>query len=193
MATPFYCYVDESGQDTLGELFIVSTVLISGGKEELIAFCEEVERISGKGKFKWGKAKHRLRLDYMRRIFADPRFRGCLGFSIFRDCEDFDLATIESIAMTIQAREAEEAAKARIYVDGLSARKRHLYGSSLRKMGLSRHTVKGVPRDENHALIRLADAVAGFVRDAITEDRQEVRSLFEQGVESGVLAKVYEE
>jgi hypothetical protein len=33
----FYCYVDETGQDTMGELFIVSVVVSSSQRDELAA------------------------------------------------------------------------------------------------------------------------------------------------------------
>ena len=47
-----YCYVDETGQDTLGELFIVSVVVNSADRDALVAVLEKIERTSGKGKVK---------------------------------------------------------------------------------------------------------------------------------------------
>ncbi len=39
----FYCYVDETGQDTAGRFFLVSVVLIdSGKKDELENQLEEI-------------------------------------------------------------------------------------------------------------------------------------------------------
>jgi hypothetical protein len=60
-----YCYVDETGQDTEGRLFVVAVVVIGLEKDRLLQLCEDMESISGKGKFKWGKAGYRQRMVYL--------------------------------------------------------------------------------------------------------------------------------
>jgi len=85
-----YCYVDETGQDTQGKLFVVSVVVSSNERDELLKLCEEIEKESGKGKFKWGKAEKKLRLDYLKRIFKTKIFKGKLRYSVFRDTKDYD-------------------------------------------------------------------------------------------------------
>ncbi len=55
MTKKFFCYVDESGQDTLRELFIVSVVMTSQERDQLRQVCEEIERRSRKGQRKWVK------------------------------------------------------------------------------------------------------------------------------------------
>ncbi len=52
-----FCYVDESGQDTEGQLFIVSVVLAQAERDSLISLWEQIEQQSGKGSSKWVKAK----------------------------------------------------------------------------------------------------------------------------------------
>ena len=47
-----YCYVDETGQDTKGKLFIISIVLTERERDELEKRIEEIEQKSGKGKLK---------------------------------------------------------------------------------------------------------------------------------------------
>ena len=54
-----YCYVDESGHDTLGRIFIVSVVVVKREKDELLGFCELCEKESGKKGTKWRKDKKR--------------------------------------------------------------------------------------------------------------------------------------
>lgn len=46
-----YCYVDENGQDTKGDIFIVSVVVTGKERDRLLNLCEEIEVESGKGKF----------------------------------------------------------------------------------------------------------------------------------------------
>ena len=51
-----------------------------------------------------------------------------------------------------------------VYIDGLSKHMVNVVGVGLRRYGLMVGKVKGL-KDEQSALIRLSDAVAGFVRD----------------------------
>ena len=60
-------YVDESGQDTRGRLFIVAVVAVEKS-DELSRLCESLEEVSGKGKAKWGKADKNKRLAYLRDV-----------------------------------------------------------------------------------------------------------------------------
>ena len=55
--TKYYCYVDETGQDTKGKLFIVAIVIVADKREELIKRIEQVELSSQKYLRKWQKSK----------------------------------------------------------------------------------------------------------------------------------------
>jgi hypothetical protein len=59
-------------------------------------------------------------------------------------------------------------------------------GLQLRRSGVHAKKVKGIKKDENDALIRLADAVCGLVRGAI-EGQSAMQTLFEQGIQIGAL------
>ena len=174
-----YCYVDETGQDTQGKLFVVSVVVASNERDALMKLCEKIEKESGKGKFKWGKAEKKLRLDYVKRIFETKIFKGKLRYSVFRDTKDYDLATIVAVSKAIHFKEPAQGYTTLVYVDGLSKSKRHEYGSQLRKLGVPTRKVRGVTKDENNALTRLADAIAGFVRDALAKEQKDAEKLFE--------------
>ena len=174
-----YCYVDETGQDTQGKLFVVSVVVASNERDALMKLCEKIEKESGKGKFKWGKAEKKLRLDYVKRIFETKIFKGKLRYSVFRDTKDYDLATIVAVSKAVHFKEPKQGYTTLVYVDGLSKSKRHEYGSQLRKLGVPTRKVRGVTKDENNALTRLADAIAGFVRDALAKEQKDAEKLFE--------------
>jgi len=182
--------VDESGQDSEGKVFIVSVVVTSEQKDELLLLCEKIEKESGKGKFKWGKAQHKFRLKYLQRIFSNKLFKGILRYSIFNDTKDYDFATIKCIAKAVQYREPKQKYTTLIYIDGLSKAKRHEYGSRLRRLGVSTHKVQGVAKDENNTLTRLADAIAGFVRDVLDREDVDTQKLFREATRSGVLIEV---
>ena len=174
-----YCYVDETGQDTMGEIFIVSVVIIIDEKlkNELLAFCEELEKTSGKGKFKWGKARNDKRLNYLESIFRDNRFKKVLRYSLFSESKKYDELTIEGIAKAICWKEPKNYTSL-IYIDGLAKSKYREYTLKLRRRGASVQKVKGVRKNENNALTRLADAIAGFVRDVKEDKDQEAKKLF---------------
>ena len=48
-----YFYVDESGQDTKGQFFIVAIVISEQDADDLRMACLEIERLSRKGTRKW--------------------------------------------------------------------------------------------------------------------------------------------
>ena len=185
-----YCYVDESGQDTKGSVFIVSVVVTGKERNELLDLCEKIEKESAKNKDKWGRAKYIRRIDYISRIFSNKLFKGKLRYSIYHEQTSYDLATITGIAKAVHFKEPEEYT-ALVYVDGLSKNKRQEYGSELRKLGIPTRKVQGVNKDENNALIRLADAVAGFVRDVITDKKKgEIQELFKEAIKSSRLIEI---
>ena len=55
-------YVDETGWDTGGQIFIVSVAVTGQKRDELLELCEQLEKVSRKGKFKWNKARHNLQM-----------------------------------------------------------------------------------------------------------------------------------
>lgn len=185
-----YCYVDESGQDTGGKFFIVAVVILGQEWDELTSLVEQFEQESGKGKFKWGKAAHRKRVEYLRQVFAERQFGEKLRYSVFRGKTDFDLATIMAIAKAVNWRKPVVNYAVNVYVDGLSKSKRLEYSRQLHRLGVPIRQVRGITKDENNALTRLADAVAGLIRDAINDDNQEIKALFDSGKRRGVLVEV---
>lgn len=176
--------------ETRGQLFIVAVVALDTELHQLISLCETLEKASNKGENKWRKAKHSWRLDYMRRIFAREEFQGRLCYAVFRDMQEYERATVEAISRTVRYLSPAGEYRAAVYVDALSKSKRHVYGAMLRKTGVAVHKVQGVTKDENNALIRLADAVAGFVRDAIDGDSIEIVTLFREAEQAGTLIGV---
>lgn len=184
-----YCYVDESGQDTKGDIFIVSIVITGKERDELLTLCEQIEKESGKGKFKWGKAEYNRRMEYIKRIFSSKIFKGKLRYTVYKEQVNYDMATIMGIAKAVHFKEPKEYTTL-VYVDGLSKTKRQEYGSELRKLGVPTRKVQGVSRDENNALTRLADAIAGFVRDVL--DKRSL-SLLHKGKEGEDMEKLFKE
>ncbi len=75
-----FVYVDESGQDTKGEFFIVSVVIIEEYRDSIVEKLEHIELKINKHK-KWTKTKSILRKEYIT-IIKNSDF---LKYSIFFD------------------------------------------------------------------------------------------------------------
>jgi hypothetical protein len=185
-----YCYVDETGQDTQGKIFIVSIVIVDEEREELLKLCEQLEILSGKRKDKWGAAKHERRMRYLRHILADDRFNGKLRYSLFRHTRDYDASTIEGIAKGVLWNRSAKNFTSLVYVDGLSKTKRRQYAVGLRRYGVPTRKVMGVAKDESNALTRLADSIAGFVGDALKGRFKEIKELYERAKREQILIEV---
>jgi len=69
-AEKIYAFVDESGQETNGALFLVSVVVTGQEYERLNEMLIEIEDRSSKSLKKWSKARFEYRLAY---IESGPR------------------------------------------------------------------------------------------------------------------------
>jgi hypothetical protein len=185
-----YCYVDESGQDTFAQpnrrhIFVVGVVIANQNRDALSRACERYEQISGKGKFKWNSAERTRRLHYMHLILHDKRFRQVLRFSSFHHItkKDFDASTVKGIAWAALLSAPSPPFVIQVRVDGLAKKKRSEYRQGLKRMG----EVKGVPREKSSPLTRLADALAGMVRDADLGEDADAKELLGGAVAEGLI------
>jgi len=79
-----YAFVDESGQETAGRLFVVSVLILAEEREALLQRLEVMEARSGKQNTKWQKTRHSYRRAYMEEIRNVPLFHQTLFFDILR-------------------------------------------------------------------------------------------------------------
>jgi hypothetical protein len=189
-----YCYADESGQDTQAQpgrqqVFVVSIAIFDEKRDELEKVCQGYEQASGKRK-KWNKTRQRNRLDYIRRIIADPRFQDTLCYSISHPIThpDYDARTILGIAKAVKWKQPVDPYTVEVYVDGISGAKQSEYSLELRGLGIKVRRVHPA-RDESYPLIRLADAIAGLAREA-TEGSIEAAALLNQAIRKKVITEV---
>lgn len=191
MTTKFYCYVDETGQDTEGDIFIVS-VVVPENRDEILQYLEEVEQQSGKGKFKWGRARADKRLQYLETILQQRKYPLRIYYSVYKETKEYKTSTIITIVKAIQAIRNYKRYKFVISVDGLGAKDQRFYGSQIHKLGIPSRKVKGVKRDESNALIRLADSMCGFIRDVLEkeDDGKKLQSLYRKAIKNDLLKEV---
>ena len=164
-----YCYVDESGQDTGGRIFLVSVVIADEAREGMRDQLKNIEERSGKKKKKWAGATREQRKSYIRQVAAAKEFFGCLYYSKYQDTRAYVDLSILSTAKALHDK-AKPPYEATVIVDGLKRTERFRFGAGLRKLKVKVRKVRGI-KDQSDEFIRLADAIAGFVRDSLEGDQ----------------------
>ena len=160
-----YAYVDESGQDTAGRLFVVSVLLLAEERDALLQRLEDIETRSGKHNVKWQKTRYSYRQAYLEAIQQLRLLEQTLFFEVHRPHTDYMSLTALTTARAIQ-RKVHPPYKATVFVDGLRRHEIPLFSKGLRRLQIQTNKIRGVRREENDAFMRLADALCGLVRDA---------------------------
>lgn len=195
MTVKFFCYVDESGQDTQGQLFVVGVVLTSDQRDELKRHCEALEQQSGKRRLKWYEAEHTARMAYMRSLLHTLPSSVQLYFATYQHSLDYFGLTVDALARALQVTITDSAEnenyKVTVLIDGLPRGREQVVGSLLRRRGIRIDKVRGVKKEENDTLIRLADALCGFIR-LVLAGKAEAKTLFDEAIRQGSLRKVAE-
>lgn len=165
MSERWYAYIDESGQETEGRIFIVGAVVVGADQDALIGQLEAIETRSGKRHLKWQRARPVYRQAYMQELPGLERLRGCLFVSLFHDTRRYHEATALAAARALRLK-ARGPYKVTVLVDGLQRTQRRAFAQELRTARVNPYKVRGVLKEENNAMIRLADALCGLARDA---------------------------
>src|SRR5690242_16378840 len=98
MATKLYCYIDETGIDTEGKLFMVAVVITAENRDDAIALLEQIEKQSGKYRRKWTNTGSLQQEEFMRLVLSNPLFEGALSYAVFYDSKDYQALTVEATA-----------------------------------------------------------------------------------------------
>src|SRR3989338_3625414 len=160
-----HVYVDESGQDTNGLLFVVSVLTVEKDLDILHAKLEAVEIQTGKKNIKWHKARSPFRQAYIEKIGCLPQLRHSIFFDQFKESKEYLGLTAFATAKAI-LKKARGDYKVTVSVDGLNRREAAAFTRTLRTLHIHTRRVRGIRKDENDAFIRLVDSVCGLIRDA---------------------------
>jgi hypothetical protein len=183
-----YVYVDESGQDTAGLFFIVAIVIAGEERERLVQELEKIERESLKRTMKWKKVDRARRIAYLEKVSSSPLFAGKISYAIFSGRRDYREMTVIATAGAITSAAPVEGYEATVCIDGLDRIGSLVVSAELRHRYIKLKKVRGL-RDESSALIRLADAVAGFVRDCM-EGNRDLQQLYQRMVARNFIRKL---
>ncbi|MCX6810080.1 MAG: DUF3800 domain-containing protein [Candidatus Berkelbacteria bacterium] len=159
-----YCYVDETGQDTMGRWFLVVVVIVAEEKDKIEEKLLAIERQSGKYKTKWHKSKFPSRQKYIDGIKKIKELNNSFYYSTYQNTTLFTDLLALTTAKAVLNRAGDNYSTS-ITVDGLTRNLEMQFAALLRKLKIKTGKVKGA-RDESSSLVRLADAMAGLLRDA---------------------------
>jgi hypothetical protein len=189
VAKKLYCYVDESGQDTEGQFFVVAVLVTADDREELRRILEKIENESGKRNVKWSRTTNVRRRAYIQRIVAQSELRGKICFSYYRYTKAYLELTAETIADAI-ASSVREDYKATILIDALPPTHARVVSSILHQLGVSTRKVRGIRDEESDSLVRLADAICGMVRDSF--EGRKFQEFYQRAIQRGVIVSLKE-
>ena len=96
-----FCYVDETGQDTRGALFIVSVVITSEDRDPLRRTLETIERSSGKRRRKWNHTKPAARAAYVDEVLRRVTPAITLAYDVYPNTMNYPAKTVLTIARCI--------------------------------------------------------------------------------------------
>ncbi len=161
-----YAYVDESGQDTKGFIFVVSILIL---EDEVGSICDELEKVeieSGKNNTKWNKSRHEFRKAYIEGILKTENLKNRIFFEMFSDTKKYIELTSFATAKAILKKSGDEDYKVTVFVDGFKKKEIEIFSRGLRDLRIRTRKIRGIKKDENNAFIRLVDSICGLIRDS---------------------------
>jgi hypothetical protein len=171
-----YCYTDETGQDTKGKFFLVSIVLSDKEKiEELKIVIGKLEEET-KGKTKWTKTDNKKKLLFLKEFFNLDILRKHLYYSVYENTTAYTPLTAMAISKAViyKTKNYHGKYKVNIAIDGLRKKDKEIIRKELKSLDIKYNKIKLGLKDEQDILLRLADALAGFIRDYLENEKYAV-------------------
>lgn len=165
-----YCYVDETGQDTQGKIFLVAVVLKEiTNLESLELKLEKIELRTGKKQSKWKKTSKNIKKKYLAELLKIKELKNSVFYSIYEDIKEYSHLTSFTIAKAVLAK-ATKNYTVTVIIDGLNDREREIVRSELKKLKIRYNKIRGL-KDEQNIFLRLSDAMAGFLREVYEKEQ----------------------
>jgi hypothetical protein len=121
-------------------------------------------------------------------VLSSPAFQNKLYFSTFRGTKSYMALTVISTARAILS--APPHFDTTVYVDGLPKTRLRWFGTELRRLSIRNSKVVGVRREQADSLMCLADALAGFVRLALSGKDPKATALLQRARQEGYVREV---
>lgn len=170
-----YCFVDETGQDTKGEFFLVSIVLKE--KAELEGLEQKLLKIeSSNSRFlKWKKLSFEDKINLLDKLAKIPELKSSIYYSVYQDSLAYTPLVSLSIAKAVLAQGDDETITT-VTIDGLNDKDRDIVGHELKKLKIRYRKIRGL-KDEQSVFLRLAHVFANFLRDYKEKQKYAVETM----------------
>ena len=175
-----YCFVDETGQDTLGKFFLVSVVIQENENlEKFEMSLAKIEVATGKKKLKWRLTNNKIKKEYLTEVFNLPLVANSIYYSVYHNSKgEYPRLTAFSLAKAVLARNRKDKVIITAIIDGLNDKEKIIVQNELKKLNIHYNKVRGM-KDEQSVFLRLADATAGFLRDFLKKEKYAVEIMKE--------------
>lgn len=180
----YHCYIDERGQDTKGKIFVISLIILTEDRELIYKTLSSIEKETKKYKSKWIKTDQKVKIEYLNKVFKSKLPIKIL-FDIYKTKIDYTSAIIISISKAVNKIKFTQY-KGTFCIDALSKKGQQYIGNQLHKMNIMTEKVRGIKKDENDEVIRLADAIVGFIRKA-EEGNKDLKKIFDKNINSKII------
>lgn len=125
----------------------------------------KLENRTGKRTRKWGWLNLKEKTRYLQSVLGVGALRQSIFYSIHESSKEYTRLTALSIAGAVLAKvDNGSDYKANIFIDGLKGKEEETVRREVKKLKVRYGRIRGLAHKKS-ALIRLADAMAGFLRD----------------------------
>lgn len=164
-----YCFVDETGQDTAGKLFLVAIVLKEVNQlESLERKLEGTEKRSGKKQAKWKRTKKEIKKKYLEELLQIKELRKSIFYSIYENTTEYTSLTSFTVAKAVLSK-CNKDYTVTVVIDGLNDKERDVVRNELKKLKIKYNKIRGM-KDEQNIFLRLSDAMVGFLREVYEKE-----------------------
>jgi hypothetical protein len=166
-----YCYVDETGIDTEGKFFLVAAILVDQQRQEIIEQqLKRLEQTTRKGTHKWTRAAFDRKEQYLLGLSSLRELKACIFYAVYHDTKEYTTLTALTVAKAVLAHvtRIEEEYSVSIVIDALTRKDAQKVREQLKLLKIHYREIRGM-KDEQNIFLRLADSMAGFMRDCQEE------------------------
>ncbi len=156
---------DESGQDTKGKMFVVSTVIYLSSDETIID--KELLKIEGSSEKikKWHETGDKRRHAYIKEIVnSNFRSKFKIYYSEYQNKSDYSALVGAHIAKSILHYTKDKDYRVKIFIDKLNKKTLKEIGEEIKSFRIKYRKIRG-HTEQSSSSIRLADAACGMYRD----------------------------
>lgn len=143
-----------------------------------------LEKSSEKNKRKWKKTPEEIKISYLNFLKHLKQAHGSIFYSVYQQTKGYAPLVALSIAKAILFKGVINGITT-IIIDGLNDKEKDIIRWQLKKLKIHYQQVRGM-KDEQSVFLRLADSMAGFLRDAFEKQKYAI-PLFSKFSKEGII------